>query len=73
MPLAVVVVFVMSMSVPRVSVVTPANMFVVGDVFVVVPLISHEVDRPTAGMVFPTMLAPMLLVSRRNMQVDRLG
>ena len=70
-PVAVVMVFVMSMSVTRVSV--PANMFVVRDVFVVVPIISHEVDRTAAGMVFPTMLVPMLLVSGRNVQVNRLG
>src|SRR4029077_1265119 len=32
----------------------------------------HEVHRPVAGMVLVTVLAPMLLVSRRYMQINRL-
>ena len=74
-PLAVVMVFVfvLSMPVARVSAMITATMFVVRDVFVVVPIIADEVDRTSAGMVFPTMLAPMLLMSGRNVQVNRLG
>lgn len=42
-------------------------------VFVVVPVIAHEVDPPAAGVVLRTMLAPVLLVPRRYVQVDRRG
>ena len=70
-PFAFVMVFVMSMPVPRV-VVIPTIMSVARDVFVVVPIIAHEVDRSAAGMVLGTMLAPVLLVPRRDVQVDRL-
>ena len=73
-PLAVVRVFVvpMTMALFGVSVVFPFLVAVTGDVLVVVPLISHEIDRPAARLVFPTMLAPVLLVSGRDMQVDGL-
>ena len=38
---------------------------------VVIPLISHEIDRPATGIVFMTMFCPMFFVSRRNMQIER--
>jgi hypothetical protein len=68
-PFAFVMVFVMSVPV---VVVIPTIMSVARDVFVVVPIIAHEVDGSAAGMVLGTMLAPVLLVSRRDVQVDRL-
>jgi len=68
-PFAFVMVFVMSVPMPRV-VVIPAIMSVTRDVFVVVPVIAHEVDRSAAGIVLGTMLAPVLLVPRRDVQVD---
>lgn len=40
-------------------------------VFIVVPVISHEIDSSATGVVLSTMLAPMLLVSGRHMQVNR--
>ncbi len=40
-------------------------------VFVVVPVIAHEVDPPAAGVVLRTMLAPVLLVPRRYVKVNR--
>ena len=40
-------------------------------VFVVVPLVLHEIDGPAAGAVLTTMLAPVLLMPRRHMQIDR--
>ena len=72
MPFAFVMVFVMSMPVPMV-VVIPAITSVARDVFVVVPIIAHEVDRSAAGIVLGAMLAPVLLVPRRDVQVDRLN
>ena len=42
-------------------------------VFVVVPVIAHEVDPPAAGVVLRTMLAPVLLVPRRYVKVNRRG
>ena len=40
-------------------------------VFVVVPVIAHEEDPPAAGVVLRTMLAPVLLVPRRHVKVNR--
>jgi len=40
-------------------------------VIVVIPVISHEIDAPTAGPVFGTIPAPMTLITRRNTQIDR--
>ena len=40
-------------------------------VFVVVPVIAHEVDPPAAGVVLRTMHAPVPLVPRRHVQVNR--
>ncbi len=71
MPFAFVMVFVMAVPMPIV-VVIPAIMSVTRYVFVVVPVIAHEVDRSAAGMVLGTMLVPVLLVPRRDVQVDRL-
>ena len=42
------------------------------DVFFVVPIVAHEIDRPAARVVLRAMLAPVLLVPRRDVQVDRL-
>ena len=42
-------------------------------VFFVVPIIAHKVDRSTAGVVLRAMLAPVLLVTLRHVQVDRRG
>jgi len=42
-------------------------------VFVVVPVIAHEVDPPAASVVLRTMLAPVLLVPWRYVQVNRRG
>jgi len=67
------VVFMVSMPVVRVSLVVPVVVLVARYVLLVVPIISHEIDRTTASMVFRTMLAPVLLVAGRDMQVDRRG
>ena len=37
---------------------------------IVVPIIAYEIDRPVAGIVFITMLLPLFLVSRRNMEIN---
>lgn len=42
-------------------------------VFVVVPVVAHEVDRAAAGMVLRTMPAPVPFVPRRDVQVNRLN
>src|SRR5579862_5447244 len=43
------------------------------DVFLVVPVVLYEVDRPPAGVVFGAMLLPVLLVPRTHVQIDRGG
>ena len=40
-------------------------------VFVMVPVIAHEVDPPAAGVVLRTMHAPVPLVPRRHVKVNR--
>ena len=47
-------------------------MFIPRDIFIVVPVILHEVDRSPTRMVLRTMLVPMLLMPRRDVQIDRL-
>jgi hypothetical protein len=42
-------------------------------VFIFVPVITHEVDPPAAGVVLRTMLAPVLLVPRQHVQINRRG
>jgi hypothetical protein len=44
---------------------------VVWYVLVVVPVVSNKVDRPTAGVVLRAVLAPVFLVTRWYVQIDR--
>lgn len=68
----VVMVFVMTVSM-SVVVVTAfvVMMSMLRDVFVVVPVIAHEIDRPAAGVIFGAMFAPVLLMSGRDVQITR--
>ena len=43
-------------------------MTVLRDIFVVVPVVAHEVDRAATGVVLGAMFVPMLLVSGRDVQ-----
>src|SRR5262249_21644501 len=67
-PLAVAMVFVVSvsMAVPGVA----ALVFVVGDVFVVIPIVLDEVDGAAAGVVFGAVFVPVLFVAGRDVEVD---
>ena len=73
--IAAIMIFVMSMSVSvSMSVVAIAALTsVMGDVFVVVPVVPHKVDGSAASMVLGAMFAPVFLMSRWDVQVDRLG
>jgi hypothetical protein len=42
-------------------------------VFVVIPVVAHEVDPPAAGVVLRAMLAPVVLMPRRHVKVNRRG
>jgi len=42
-------------------------------VFLVVPVVPHEVDRPTAGVVLRAVFVPVFLVARWHVEVDRSG
>lgn len=69
------VLFVMPMTIvmtPVMPMIT-APVLVTRHVFVVVPVVSHKVDRPAAGVVPRAMLTPVFLVPRRHVQVDRRG
>ena len=39
---------------------------------IVVPPVTHEIDRSAAGIIFVAVLAPFFLMTRRHVQVDRL-
>jgi len=39
---------------------------------IVVPFVAHEIDRSSASIIFLTVLAPVLLMPRRYVQINRL-
>src|SRR5512136_1863603 len=39
---------------------------------IVVPLVTHEIDGSSASIIFLTVLAPVLLMTRRYVQIKRL-
>ena len=39
---------------------------------IVVPFVAHEIDRSSASIIFLTVLAPVFLMTRRYVQIDRL-
>ena len=72
--MAVILVMTLTMAMTRILTLTltmAAAVPVTWHVFFVVPIIAHKVDRSTAGVVLRTMFAPVFLVTRRHMQVDR--
>jgi len=75
MPMTIVmpVIIVMTPIMPMTTAVIAAPVLVTRHVFVVVPVVSHKVDRPAAGVVPRAMLTPVFLVPRRHVQVDRRG
>ena len=58
---------------PLVATMVLATVPVARYVFIVVPVVSHKVDRTTAGIVLRAVLAPVLLVARGHVQVNRRG
>ena len=40
------------------------------NIFAVIPVVSHKINRFATGVVVPTVLAPVLHMARRNMQID---
>ena len=71
-PVAVAVPLLMSVPVSMLAVVIVPVVAIVGHVFIVVPIVTYEIDWPTAGFVLGAMFVPVLFMSRRDMQVDRL-
>src|SRR6267142_4188558 len=67
------VTLVVTPAMPMTAAVIVAIMTVSRHVFVVVPVVAHKIDRPTAGVILGAVLAPVLLVSRRHVQVDWRG
>lgn len=43
------------------------------NIFTLVPAILHKIDRLTAGIVLPAMLAPIFTVTRRYTQINRIA
>jgi hypothetical protein len=71
-PVAVAVPLLMSVPVSMLAVVIVPVVAIVGHVFIVVPIVTYEIHWPTAGIVLGAMFVPVLFMSRRDMQVDRL-
>ena len=73
-PVAVAVPLLVSVSVPvpMLAVVIVTVVAIVGHVFSVVPIVPYEIHWPTAGIVLTAMFVPVLFMSWRDMQVDRL-
>src|SRR5882757_6133100 len=69
--LVMVMILVMTASVPMTVAMIAAAVLVTRHVFVVVPIVAHKVDPPAAGVVLRAMLCPVFLVARWNVQVDR--
>lgn len=46
--------------------------FIMGDIYLVIPVIMDEIDRPVAGIIPGAVLAPVFRVSGRDMQIERL-
>ena len=60
------IVFIMAMSVAVTAAMVIVTVLVVRYIFVVVPIVSDEVDRPATGVVLSTVLTPVLLVTWRH-------
>lgn len=43
------------------------------NIFTLVPAILHKIDRLTAGIVLPAMLAPIFTMTRRYTQINRIA
>ena len=73
----VVMIVVMIVAVVAVIVAVVVPMFVpmvftrVGNVSIGVPVMPDEVDRLAAGVVFAAVVAPIALIARAHMQIDR--
>ena len=69
---AVAVALLVSVPVPMLAVVIVTVVAIAGHVFIVVPIVTYEIHWPTAGIVLGAMFVPVLFMSWRDMQVDRL-
>jgi len=69
---AVAVTLLVSAPVSMFAVVIVTVLAIAGHVFIVVPIVAYEIYRPAAGMVLRAMFVPVLFMSRRDMQIDRL-
>jgi hypothetical protein len=61
---------VMTPTMPMIAAVISAPVLVMRHVFVVVPVVSHKVDRPAAGVVLRAMLAPVFLVAPNGLALS---
>jgi len=48
----------------------PVLSLILRDVYLVVPFILYEIDRPAAGVIFMTVFAPFFCMAGRDMEVD---
>ena len=72
--MAIVVPFLSAMVIPVVPmfvITVIASTFLMSRyIFALVPVVSHKINRFATGVVLPTVLAPVLHMARRNMQID---
>ena len=74
MPVSLIVVVALAVSLAVLAVATFAfciHLTIVRHVDGVVPVITDKVDRPATGIVGGTVLAPMFLMTRRYVQINR--
>jgi len=54
------------------SVILSVPRLVLRHIDIIVPPVTHEIDRLSASIIFAAVFAPFLLMTRRHVQVDRL-
>ena len=69
--MVVTVVAVVAVIVTVVAVIVTMAFTIVGNVSIGVPVMPDEVDRLAAGVVLAAVMAPIALIARAHMQIDR--
>ena len=61
---------VVSVAIMVLAVVMSVSLLIPRNIHVVIPLVSHKIDRPATSIVFVTMFTPMFFMTRRYVQID---
>ena len=66
----VVIAVVVAVAIIMPAAVMPVSFLVSRYIYVVIPFVSNEIDRPATSIVFVTMFTPMFFMTRRYVQID---